>query len=57
MPTTKPRISVVLTEEEHKAIKALAKRERRTMSNIVSLLIAKALDGMTIPENEEQSDG
>jgi hypothetical protein len=45
MATTKPKISIYLSSEEQKqALESWAKEEKRTISNLISFLLDKALE-------------
>ena len=57
MATTKPKISIYLSSEEQKqALESWAREEKRTISNLISFLLDKALEerqGKNSSENKE----
>jgi hypothetical protein len=44
MATKKPKVSIYLSEEQKEALEAWAKREKRSISNLISVLVDEALE-------------
>jgi hypothetical protein len=56
MPSKKPRVMVYLSEEDKEDLDKWAKEERRTVNNLITLLIEDALSKRRKPGTTQKSD-
>lgn len=56
MATKKPKISIYLSDEQKEALEDWAKREKRSISNLISVLVDEALEKQTSKKEKATKD-
>ncbi len=55
--TKKPKVSIYLSDEQKNALEDWAKREKRSISNLISVLVDEALEQQKQKAGGEESTG